>query len=110
MAIETASELDIRIHHLVAPNKCYDFFRAKKWPHGVCFPKCTSNRIKKNGRKRSDPLCQNYKCNNCGCCFNDFTDTFLAKKHHPIGVWIVMLYLMGLPIAKLPWSWTSTQT
>jgi hypothetical protein len=63
MAIGTASELDIRIHHLVDPNKCYDFFRAKKWSHGVCCPKCTSNRVKKNGRKRSDPLCQNYKCN-----------------------------------------------
>jgi hypothetical protein len=23
------------------------------------------------------------------------TDTILAKKHHPIGVWIVMLYFMG---------------
>ena len=43
MAIGTASKLDIRIHHLVAPNKCYDFFRAKKWPHGVCCPKCHQN-------------------------------------------------------------------
>lgn len=100
MAIGTASKLDIRIHHLVDPNKCYDFFRAKKWPHGVCCPKCASNRVKKNGRKRSDPLCQNYKCNNCGCRFNDFTDTILAKKHHPIGVWMVMLYLMGLNLSN----------
>jgi hypothetical protein len=59
-----------------------------------------SNRIKKNGRKRSDPLCQNYKCNNRGCRFNDFTDTILAKKHHPIGVWIVMLYLMDLNLSN----------
>jgi len=100
MTANTVSNLNIRIHQLIDPNKCYDFFRAKKWPLGVCCPKCTSNRVKKNGHKDSDPLCQNYKCNNCGCRFNDFTGTILAKKHHPIGVWVVMLYLMGLNLSN----------
>jgi len=100
MVAETNTNLEIRIHHLIDPNKCYELFRKKKWPHGICCPECTSNRIKKNGHKCSDPLCQNYRCNNCGCRFNDFTGSFLAKKHHPIGVWIVMLYLMGLNLSN----------
>jgi hypothetical protein len=64
MITGTAPELDIRIHDLVDPKKCYDFLRLKRWTHGVGCLKCTSNRVKKNGHKCSDPLCQRYKCNN----------------------------------------------
>lgn len=96
MVTGTAPKLDIRIHHLIDSRKCYDFLREKRWPHGTCCPECTSNRVKKNGHKDSDPLCQKYKCNNCELRFNDFTGTALARKHHPISIWIVMLYLMGL--------------
>jgi transposase-like protein len=100
MIAGTAAKLDIRIHDLIAPEKCYDFLRKKRWPHGTCCPQCTSNRVKKNGHKDSDPLCQKYKCKNCGCRFNDFTETVLAKRHHPISVWIVMLYFMGLNMSN----------
>lgn len=37
---------------------------------------------------------------NCGCRFNDFSRIVLAKKHHPISVWIVMLYLMRLNMSN----------
>jgi len=100
MVTAAVPELDIRIHDLVDRKKCYDFLRLRRWPHGVCCLKCTSNRVKKNGHKRSDPLCQRYKCNNCRSRFDDFTGTILANKHHPISVWIVMLYLMGLNMSN----------
>jgi len=100
MVAVTAQKLDIRIHDLIDLGKCYDFLRKTRWPKGVCCTKCTSNRIKKNGHKDSDPYCQKYKCNNCGCRFNDLTGTVLAKKHHAISVWMVMLYLMGLNISN----------
>jgi transposase-like protein len=100
MVTGTAPELVIRIHDLIDPKKCYEALREKRWPQGVCCPECTSNRVKKNGHKDSDPLCQKYKCNNCNLRFNDFTGTVLARKHHPIHVWIVMLYLMGLNISN----------
>jgi hypothetical protein len=69
MIARTAPEVDIRIHDLIDPAKCYDFLRKKRWPHGTCCPECTSNSVKKNGHKDSDPLCQKYKCKNCGCRF-----------------------------------------
>ncbi len=100
MVSGAAAKLDIRIDDLIDSKKCYDFLRGKRWPHCTCCPGCTSNRVKKNGHKDSDPLCQKYKCSNCGRRFNDFTGTVLARKHHPIGVWIVMLYLMGLNISN----------
>jgi hypothetical protein len=79
MVAAAVPELDIRIHDLIDPKKCYDFLRLRRWPHGVCSLKCTSNRVKKNGHKRSDPLCQRYKCNNCRSRFDDFTGTILSK-------------------------------
>ena len=100
MIAKTAPKLDIRIHNLIDPGKCYDFLRETRWPRGTCCPKCTSNRVKKNGHRDSDPLCQKYKCNNCEFRFNDFTGTALARKHHSISTWIVMLYLMGLNVSN----------
>jgi len=100
MVAVTAQKLDIRIHDLIDPGKCCDFLRKTRWPKGVCCTECTSNRVKKNGHKDSDPSCQKYKCNNCGCRFNDLTGTVLAKKHHAISVWMVILYLMGLNISN----------
>ncbi|EFK06295.1 conserved hypothetical protein [delta proteobacterium NaphS2] len=100
MTTKSSTNPEIGILELIDPAKCYEFFREKKWPCGICCPKCTSNRVKKNGHKRNAPLCRNYKCNNCGCRFNDFTGTILARKHHPIRVWIVMLYLMGLNLSN----------
>jgi transposase-like protein len=100
MVTATVPELDIGIHDLVDHKKCYDSLRLRRWPHAVCCLKCTSNRDKKNGHKRSDPLCQRYKCTNCRSRFDDFTGTILANKHHAISVWIVMLYLMGLNMSN----------
>ena len=100
MVTGTAPTMDIRIHDLIDPGKCYDFFRKTRWPDGIWCPKCTSNRVKKDGRKDSNPLCQRYKCNNCGRRFDDLAGTVLAKSHHPIGVWMVMLYFMGLNISN----------
>jgi transposase-like protein len=100
MITGTTERLNIRIHDLISPEKCFDFLRKERWPKGIRCPKCTSNRVKKNGHKDSDPLCQKYKCRNCGRRFNDFSGVFLAKKHHPISVWVVMLYLMGINLSN----------
>ncbi|EFK06202.1 conserved hypothetical protein [delta proteobacterium NaphS2] len=63
MTTKSSTNPEIGILELIDPAKCYEFFREKKWPCGICCPKCTSNRVKKNGHKRNAPLCRNYKCN-----------------------------------------------
>ena len=51
MVAVIAHQLEIRIHDLIAPEKCFDFLRKERWPQGICCPACTSNRVKKNGHK-----------------------------------------------------------
>jgi transposase-like protein len=92
--------LHIGIGDLIDPAKCYEFIRRKRWPHGVVCPKCTSNRVKKNGHRKSRPDCQKYLCKNCDYLFNDLTGTSFQGKHLPLSVWVVLLYLMGLNLSN----------
>jgi len=61
MTTGTTERLNVRIHDLISPEKCYDFLRKERWTKGVRCPNCTSNRVKKSGHKDSDPLCQKYQ-------------------------------------------------
>ena len=45
-------------------------------------------------------LRQRYACTACHTRFDDLTDTIFAGHHHPLKVWVLCLYFMGLNVSN----------
>jgi transposase-like protein len=43
---------------------------------------------------------QRYECKDCDTRFDDLTDTIFAGHHHPLKVWVLCLYCMGLNVSN----------
>jgi transposase-like protein len=89
-----------RLNDLLDESKCYEEVRRKRWPHGVCCPCCTSNKINPRGKNHRQQACRRYACKNCGKRFDDLTGTIFMGRHQSLSVWLAYLYLMGLNLSN----------
>ncbi len=76
--------------------KCYETIRRLRWPAGVCCPHCESAGVTKQGRDFTQPARQKDRCESGHRPFDDLAGTVLAGHHHPLRVWILCLYFIGL--------------
>ena len=90
----------IHIQSLIDDAKCFETVRALRWPDGVCWPSCDSFEMTTQGRDDTQPERQRSLCQSCERRFDDLTDTIFAGHHHPLRVWILCLYFMGLNLSN----------
>ena len=91
----------VNIQDLFDDAKCSQTIRERRWPDGVTCPRCSSDRVIKNGRDDTEPHRQRYECRGCRQRLDDLTDTIFAGHHLPLRTWIACLYLMGLNLSGL---------
>ena len=90
----------INIQNLIDDAKCYETVRAIRWPEGVKCPRCDSKSIIKRGRDEQQRERQRYTCVSCQRQFDDLSQTIFEGHHHPLRVWVVCLYFMGLKLSN----------
>ncbi len=90
----------VNIKNLIDDVQCYQTVRDLRWPEGVDCPFCESTTAIKRGFDDIEPARQRYECNKCHKRFDDLTDTIIARHHHPLKVWILCLYFMGLNLSN----------
>jgi transposase-like protein len=90
----------LNLQNLIDDAKCYQTVRELRWPEGVCCPHCTSTRITKQGRGKTQRHRQKYYCQGCHRYFDDLTGTVFAGHHQPLRTWVSCLYLMGLNVSN----------
>ena len=89
----------IHIQSLIDDTKCFETVRALRWPKGVCYPRCESCEITKQGRDDTQPERQRSLCPSCERRLDDLTDTLFADQPQPLRVRILCLYGMGLHLS-----------
>ena len=90
----------LRIQNLIKETECYTTIREMRWPLGVRCVECESDKVKRNGSKGDDNVCQKYTCKRCFKHFDDLTGTIFSGHHQPLKVWILCLYFMGLNLSN----------
>lgn len=90
----------LNIHELLDDEKCFAKVRELRWPDGTLCPFCGSSHITRQGRDEIQPARQRYACKACDKRFDDLTDTIFARRHQPLRMWILCLYLMGLNLSN----------
>ena len=90
----------IHIQSLIDDAKCFETVRALRWPNGVYCPRCNSFEIAKQGFDDTQPERQRSLCQSCERRFDDVTATLFAGQHHPLRVWILCRYVMGLNLSN----------
>lgn len=95
--------LDIvpKIHQLIDNEECFRTVRKMRWPNEVHCVSCNSADVIKHGLDETQRYRQKYRCKNCGVYFDDLTGTIFAGSHHPLRIWILCLYFMGLNLSNL---------
>src|SRR5262245_57278007 len=94
-------DTDAMIHmpSLIDDAQCFETVRALRWPDGVCCPACHGSAMTQQGYDDTQPECQRSLCQACERRFDDVTATIFAGHHHPLRVWILCLYCMGLHLS-----------
>ena len=69
-------------------------------PRGWLCPHGDAATLTKQGRDKTLPARQKYRCEGCGRYFDDLTGTVFAGHHQPLSVWILCLYFMGLNLSN----------
>ncbi len=59
-----------------------------------------SSAVIRDGCDDTQPCRQPYRCKACSGHFDDLTGTVLAGHHHPLRVWVLCLYFMGLNLSN----------
>ena len=59
-------------------------------------PRCDSSSVIRDGCDDTQPNRQCYRCKACAGRFDDLTGTVLAGHRHPLRVWVLCLYFIGL--------------
>ena len=85
-------------------NQAYEFLKQILHPDGLHCPKCgiaLPEDQAPHTRKRA-PLV-NYRCRECGCVFNLFSDTLLQGTHYDCQTWVLMLhdFVAGRPTSEI---------
>jgi len=74
--------------------------REYRWSDGVRCPHCRSHEIVKNGHDETHRHRQRYLCRHCDRSFDDLTGTVFSGSHHPLSIWMLCLYFMGLNLSN----------
>jgi transposase-like protein len=90
----------LNIKALISKERCYKVLRWKRWPSGVCCPRCQGRDVKKRGLDDRRVGRQRYHCHECDRDFDDVTGTIFEGRHQPVQVWILCLYFMGLNLSN----------
>ena len=92
--------MQVNIKNLIDEVQCYKTVRELRWPEGVQCPSCQSTQVMKRGFDDKELARQRYECKDCDTRFDDLTDTIFAGHHHPLKVWVLCLYCMGLNVSN----------
>ncbi len=88
----------VNLAALIDDAKCFALVRQRRWPEGVRCPGCGSGAVVRYGCDDTQPHRQRYRCQVCPGRSDDLTGTALAGRHQPLRVWVLCLYVMGLPL------------
>ena len=97
---ELTQDVPVDLLEMISNAKCFEILRQRRWPQGVRCPHCHSAQITKQGKDERQVERQRYFCKDCGKRFDDLTGTVFAKRHQPLRVWVLCLYLMGLNLSS----------
>ena len=86
---------------LISEEECYKYLRAVRWEHGIQCQDCGSKEISRKGESRKSEHCLRYLCRNCNRRFDDLTSTLFSKRHQPLKLWFICMYLMCLNVSNL---------
>jgi transposase-like protein len=84
--------------------KAYDFLKRVLHPEGLQCPTCgTALPIDQAPHTRERAPLVNYRCRNCGCVFNLFTDTLFQGTHYDCQTLVLLLHdvIAGRPSAEI---------
>jgi len=90
----------VNIHGLIDSAKCYEMVRELRWGGKIECPDCHAPEIVKNGLDETPPHRQRYLCRMCNRSFDDLTKTVFSGSHHPLSIWMLCLYFMGLNLSN----------
>jgi transposase-like protein len=90
----------VNIHGLIDNAKCYEMVRELRWKGTIECPHCHATEVVKNGRNETQPERQHYLCRMCNRFFDDLTNTVFSGSHHPLSIWMLCLYFMGLNLSN----------
>jgi transposase-like protein len=90
----------VNIQALIDDAKCYAIVRQLRWPGGVGCPACAGSDIVKRGMHTHQAHRQRDAGRACGRQFDDLTGTIFEGHHHPLRVWVLCLYIMGLNLSN----------
>lgn len=81
---------------------CAEIWRRQRWPEGVRYVSCGSNKIQCRTQQYRDCLGR-YRCQDCDKWFNDLTDTPLEYSKVSLGRWVYLLHDLdkGRPMAEI---------
>jgi transposase-like protein len=89
------------LQDMLDDEKIFATIRSLRWCNGeISCPHCNSSKVVKNGYHNSQKARQRYVCQGCEKHFDDLTSTVFEGHHHPLEVWILCLYLMGLNLSN----------
>jgi transposase-like protein len=94
------SQMRVNIHGLIDNAKCYEMVRELRWKGKVECPHCHAPEVIKNGPDETHPDRQRYLCKMCNRSFDDLTQTVFSGSHHPLSIWMLCLYFMGLNLSN----------
>lgn len=84
----------------MSDEQCFDQLREMRWPEGRQCPFCDSRRVIRRGFDDQHPGKQRYQCKACSRRFDDLTGTIFASSRHPLKVWMLVVYFMGLNLSN----------
>ena len=87
-----SSSMFTLLSSIPAESRCALILRITRWGKGcrVTCPRCSSERVKRDGHYRSY---QKYLCHSCNRSFNDKTGTLFHYSRTPLSQWFFVLYL-----------------
>ena len=95
-----AELMQLKIQNLMSDEQCYDQLRELRWPEGCQCPFCDSHRVIRRGFDDQHPSKQRYQCKGSGRRFDDLTGTIFAGSHHPLKIWMLVVYFMWLNLSN----------
>ena len=100
IAVMIAEFMQLKIQNLMSDEQCFAQLRELRWPEDRQCPFCGSHCVIRRGFDDQHPSKQRYQCKGCGRRFDDLTGTIFAGSHHPLKIWMLVVYFMGLNLSN----------
>lgn len=85
-------------------NQAYEFLKQVLHPAGLHCPRCSAALPEDQAphTREREPLVK-YRCRECGCVYNLFTDTLLQGTHYDCQTWVLILhdFITGRPTSEI---------